>query len=61
MDWLRILIICGFAYALIIAFILGWFRVGARGETPHDIVDDIAHGDCFPADLASSHSTMDKP
>ena len=45
MDWLRILIICGFAYALFIAFIIGWFRVGARGETPHDVADDIAHGD----------------
>ena len=58
MTTLAIIVI---AYALFIAFILGWFRVGARGETPHDVADDIAHGDCFPADLASSHSTMDKP
>ena len=58
MTTLAIIVI---GYALIIAFILAWFRVGARGETPHDVADDIAHGDCFPADLASSHSTVDKP
>ena len=57
MTTLAIIVI---AYALIIACILGWFRVGARGETPHDVADDIAHGDCFPADLASSHSTVDR-
>ena len=59
MDPLRVLILCGFAYALFIACIIGWFRVGARGETPHDVADDIAHGDCFPADLPSSHSSVD--
>ena len=60
MDWLRILIICGFAYALFIAFILGWFRIGARGETPHDVVGDVSELP-EPLKVRSFHNPMDKP
>ena len=42
MTTLAIIVI---AYALFIAFMLGWFRVGARGETPHDVYDQRSHGD----------------